>query len=222
MLIYYPSTIFIRNKYFRWYRSIVERSSGQTEYNENHHILPKSIFPEFASYEWNLSRLSYREHFLAHWLLSKCMVQNNHRMKMLNAISKMNSCPEQLDRKITSWQYDVMRKASSVMNVLRWQDDDYKERVSKRISEACSTPEERKNRSERAKERWNNPDFRSKMMRINKKSQSRPDVREDRANKTRKQWSDPVFIEQNTFTCSCGRQILGKSQLKSHQRKCKG
>lgn len=222
MLIYYPSNVFIRNKYFHWYRSIVERVSIQNEYTENHHILPKSIFPNLKDYKWNLSRLSYREHFLAHWLLSKCMVQTKHRMQMLNAISKMNSCPSQQDRKMNSWQYEIIRKASSDMNILRWKDDEYKERVTKSISEAANTPEERKARSDRAKDRWNNPEFRNKMMIINKKSQSRPAVRKDRSEKTTKQWSDPKFIEENTFVCGCGRTIFGKSQLKSHQRKCRG
>jgi hypothetical protein len=216
MLIYYPSYVFIQNKYYRWYRSIVERPSTQTEYTENHHILPASIFPELKSYKWNLSKLSYREHFLAHWLLSKCMVQTKHRMKMLNAISKMNSCPSQQDRKLTSWQYEIIRKASSDMNVLRWTNDEYTERVSKSLS----TPTERKNRSDRAKARWDNPDFRNKMKVINKKSQSRPEVREDRANKTKKQWQDPKFVEENTFICDCGRKILGKAQMKRHKMKC--
>ena len=222
MLIYYPSYIFIYNKYFRWYRSIVERQSVQNEYTEMHHILPVSIFPEFKTCKWNMSKLAYREHFLAHWLLSKCMVHTKHRIQMLNAISKMRCCPSQLDRNITSWQYDVIRKASADLNSIRWKDKEYKERVSKNIKESTNTPEERKARSERAKDRWNNPEFRTKMMAINKASQSRLDVREDRANKTKKQWSDPVFREQNTFACVCGKVVLGKGQLSRHQMSCKG
>jgi hypothetical protein len=39
------------------------------EYCENHHILPRSLFPEFVNEEWNIVRILYKDHILAHKLL---------------------------------------------------------------------------------------------------------------------------------------------------------
>lgn len=43
----------------------------------------------------------------------------------------------------------------------RWQDPEYRERVSKKIKEASNTPEQKKMRSERAKALWADPDYRA-------------------------------------------------------------
>lgn len=44
-------------------------------YTEKHHILPKSMFPEYKSlfkHKWNCIVLTPRQHYLAHWMLAKC------------------------------------------------------------------------------------------------------------------------------------------------------
>lgn len=41
---------------------------------ENHHILPKSIFPEYSDFrknKWNKIKLTYKQHFISHWMLAK-------------------------------------------------------------------------------------------------------------------------------------------------------
>lgn len=39
------------------------------DYTENHHILPKCVFPEFKNESWNIVKLSYEDHKLVHlWL----------------------------------------------------------------------------------------------------------------------------------------------------------
>lgn len=43
-------------------------------YTENHHILPKHMFPEYKNfklYPWNLIKLSARQHIIAHYILMK-------------------------------------------------------------------------------------------------------------------------------------------------------
>lgn len=63
------------NKYYKWYSNICQRAmqrniSAET-YTELHHILPKSVFPEFQKDNANLVKLTAREHFICHWLLTK-------------------------------------------------------------------------------------------------------------------------------------------------------
>ena len=38
---------------------------------ENHHILPRKLFPELKDDFNNVVRLSYKAHYLVHWLLAK-------------------------------------------------------------------------------------------------------------------------------------------------------
>ena len=70
-------------KYSKLYFRIIENSKSKHrvlrkkehknyEYFEAHHILPKSIFPEFKSFKdngWNKVLLTPREHFICHILI---------------------------------------------------------------------------------------------------------------------------------------------------------
>lgn len=63
------------SKYFIWYKNICQRAKNRVlpagTYTEIHHILPKSMFPEFKKDKENLVKLTAREHFICHWLLTK-------------------------------------------------------------------------------------------------------------------------------------------------------
>lgn len=71
-------SIFIENKYTRWYYAIIEsaRNNPPEGYTEKHHIIPKCMGgtnePE------NLVSLSARQHFICHLLLPK-MTNGKHR-----------------------------------------------------------------------------------------------------------------------------------------------
>src|SRR5258706_972857 len=63
---------FIKNKYYRWYYQIVDKARKRGvpgEYHEKHHVIPKCIGGKNDSY--NVVNLTFREHYLAHWLLTK-------------------------------------------------------------------------------------------------------------------------------------------------------
>lgn len=78
------------SKYLRWYINLIMSRKDTTEihtYHEKHHILPKSIYPEFSDlkqYPDNGIDLSAKEHFIAHLLLAK-MFFGNDRKKMCYA-----------------------------------------------------------------------------------------------------------------------------------------
>jgi hypothetical protein len=79
---------FPNSKYLRWYESIITHAKHRvnTFPIERHHILPKSIGGSNDSS--NIVKLSYREHFLCHLLLTK-MTQGTERRKMLYALWMM-------------------------------------------------------------------------------------------------------------------------------------
>jgi hypothetical protein len=62
-------------RYYTFMNSCLLKNAEITlNFFEKHHILPKSLFPEYASlakFKWNLIALTPRQHFIAHWMLWK-------------------------------------------------------------------------------------------------------------------------------------------------------
>ena len=59
----------IDGEYLRLYLEVCGRNAA-TGYYERHHVLPKSIFPEYESFSrnpWNLVNLSWEDHCIAHY-----------------------------------------------------------------------------------------------------------------------------------------------------------
>lgn len=113
MHIYAHEQVFVVNKYYKWYYTIVEQALKQKrdrskQYFESHHILPKSLFPQYSKCDWNLVLLTPREHFICHWLLIK--MTNSH--KMFKALHKMLQGHSE-HRVYSSLQYEIARKYNS-------------------------------------------------------------------------------------------------------------
>jgi len=75
--------IFIENKYTRWYYNIIANAQARNlppdVYIEKHHILPKSLGG--VNSKDNLIKLTAREHYICHLLLTK-MTEGDNRYKM--------------------------------------------------------------------------------------------------------------------------------------------
>lgn len=104
--------LFINNKYTKWYYSVVMSAKNRknTEYTERHHIIPKSL--NGSDEESNLVRLTAKEHFVCHRLLTK-MTTGLERIKMLHALGKFVQTNHLQQRIISAKQYDTARKAIS-------------------------------------------------------------------------------------------------------------
>jgi hypothetical protein len=96
----YTHTHFKSNKYFIWYCNIVDRALSSDRkklhktdtnyvYYEGHHILPKSLYPEYKTEKWNIVLLNSREHFICHLLLCKVFQNKKHTNKMKYALTAM-------------------------------------------------------------------------------------------------------------------------------------
>ena len=70
-----PHNLHYLNRYWKFIQLFFHQN--QVKHNTSyHHICPKSsdLFPEYASLKlnpWNGVHLTYRQHYIAHWLLSK-------------------------------------------------------------------------------------------------------------------------------------------------------
>ena len=98
--------------YKRLYNDIVTNAQLQERncYTETHHIVPRSLGG--ADTADNLVRLTAREHFIAHWLLSK-FTQGPDRGKMIKALSLMRADSKYQKRyktKITARVYENLRE----------------------------------------------------------------------------------------------------------------
>lgn len=80
---------FLDNKYSKWYWKLIEsaRTTQRSGYVEKHHIIPRSLGG--SNEEGNLVKLTAREHFVAHLLLTK-MTFGASKKSMCFALGMMN------------------------------------------------------------------------------------------------------------------------------------
>lgn len=110
--------MFIENKYNKWYNSLVKRCQMRgldkkcvDFYTEKHHIIPRSLGGDNS--KSNLVLLTAREHYLAHWLLTKFTIDDS-KFKMVCGFYRMtNQKTSTQQRNYTSRQYEVARKMHS-------------------------------------------------------------------------------------------------------------
>lgn len=103
--------------YEKLYYSIINNRIDNTfsGYVENHHILPKSLGGNDLPN--NLVKLSAREHFICHWLLTKMYSESSvEYKKMVLAFNMMINCKsDNQERYISSRIYEKMRLKFSLI-----------------------------------------------------------------------------------------------------------
>ena len=80
------------------------RRKGDGNYYEQHHILPKSLFPLWAKRKSNLVLLTAREHFFVHELLTKIYPSKEMKFALFAFINRPNA-----DYKIGPRTYEKLR-----------------------------------------------------------------------------------------------------------------
>lgn len=115
------STFTENKKYHSWYFAIIDRARERKldGYRERHHIIPRSFGG--SDEKTNLVDLTFREHFICHWLLTQ-MTEGDVRTRALRALNYMCNGSGVWKKKgtnyregrgiISSWRYDVARRAA--------------------------------------------------------------------------------------------------------------
>jgi hypothetical protein len=101
--------MYLQNKYTTYYFNIINKAQHRQldSYSESHHIIPKSLGGSNTSE--NLVKLTPREHFICHLLLTK-MVESTNKNKMIYALWMMNKGNSKQQRiKVTSKTYSMMK-----------------------------------------------------------------------------------------------------------------
>ena len=110
-------TMFCNNKYTRWYYQMINRAQARNlptgGYTEKHHIIPKCLGGDDSLK--NLAKLTAREHFIAHWLLTKMVVDTKQKYQMWNAFSCMlyRERPGQQRHKVSSKIFESIKTAGA-------------------------------------------------------------------------------------------------------------
>lgn len=109
------NNIFLKNKYSKVYYNII-RTAGSTPrvgYTEKHHIIPKCLGGDNS--KENLVRLSAREHFVCHLLLTRMIDDPKKLMSLRFAVAKFRQSNSKQNRYIlTSWEFEQVRIAQSL------------------------------------------------------------------------------------------------------------
>lgn len=106
--------IYLDNKYTKCYFSIVNRAKTRVLecYTEKHHIIPKSLGGDNSND--NIVKLTAREHFICHWLLTKMLSDGKEQWKMLYAFGAFLQKNKSQDRVIiTGRKYEILKRAGS-------------------------------------------------------------------------------------------------------------
>lgn len=106
--------LFLDNKYTKLYYRIVSNATirlniDETRYYETHHIIPKCM--DGGNKTENLVLLTFQEHVICHWCLTKMVSNSYYKMKLLHAFSAMaidkNSNHKRI---IPTWLIEISRK----------------------------------------------------------------------------------------------------------------
>lgn len=118
--------LFFDNKYTRWYYQIIKSATNREcgGYTEIHHIIPvcfyitnrsKGLRPGWLEGDPNttnnLVKLTAREHFVCHWLLTKMVISNPARIKMEYALSSFRRSMIRIGLPLTSIEYERLKLA---------------------------------------------------------------------------------------------------------------
>lgn len=111
--------LFINSKYTSWYFALMNsrkiRILDENEYYENHHVIPTKLGGNDVNE--NKVYLTYREHVVAHYLLTKMCRSGQNRCKMLTAFHAMvymRNQDNQRIKKILPLRYLELAKKSIV------------------------------------------------------------------------------------------------------------
>ncbi len=151
---------FTKNRYFDIYTAIIcnainsDRSKGNGAYYEKHHIIPKSMAPEYANlseHPWNGVLLTAKEHFISHRLLCK-ITTGDDRKAALGAYNMVCFHTRRATlHNPTSLQYRKAREAAALaasgprgMDVPSWSScetlDEFKMYLTKLVNDGISDP----------------------------------------------------------------------------------
>lgn len=147
--------------YFEIILNRVNNPLQEDVYGQKHHVLPKSLYPQYAKTKANIVKLTYREHYICHWLLTKIKPCR----QMINAFWRMNCCKK--DLYFNSYAYSKIRQNFIDLKKGSHLSQDTKEKMSKSLKGRKFTKEHCLKISEANKKRIVSNDTKQKISAAN-------------------------------------------------------
>jgi len=136
------SLVTTKNQHYidRYLRFIYSRKEQEENFHR-HHILPKAkdMFPQFKNsqeFPWNCIKLSYREHFIAHWILAKAFPKSSQQRAFYHMVNLLN-------RK-RSKDYEYAKKKHIELIIAITQNAGRNEKISKSLKGKPKSEEHKK------------------------------------------------------------------------------
>ena len=228
--------IFINNKYTRTYYEIIENARSRTlpddVYTERHHIIPQSFYKSRSKTGWldgdynsktNLIRLTSREHYICHRLLTK-MTEGIALYKMANAMRRFAHSPK-TKQFVNSRTYEHISKLQSKVMKGRPCSPETREKIRQgNLNRPPMTEETRRKLSEAAKRRKGfTPEGRAKVVEANKVRVWTDEQREKlRQHNLGKPNTAQKGILQEKIVCPhCGKEGGNSVMKRWHFENCK-
>jgi hypothetical protein len=110
-------------------RKLLNRSRGDGDFYEKHHIIPKSCGGDNS--KQNLVFLTFKEHFIAHLLLTK-LYEGDLKRKMYCALWMLSRTGHRnIKRTLTASQYQVCKWSQKMWGYGRVVTEETKQKISK-------------------------------------------------------------------------------------------
>lgn len=120
--------MFLNNKYTKWYNNLIKsrkiRIPDKLDYYEIHHIIPKCMGGSDS--QENLVKLTAKEHYIAHLLLTEMCIDKEYQRKMKFSLQKMMGNSSTW----SSAQYEIARKKNHEALVGRTFSEEHKRKLS--------------------------------------------------------------------------------------------
>ena len=119
-----------------------ERKSNERFY-ERHHILPKSIFPEYRNKENNIILVSPREHFVLHKILSRIYEKGSPEYHKMQAALFFMSKISIYKKSISSREFEILRITEAKESSLRQKGKSFSEEHKQHLRDAWKATSKR-------------------------------------------------------------------------------
>lgn len=160
MFIELIKSISLTNKYQKWYISICTNAKNRSNidiYFEKHHIVPKSLKLGGEKDPSNIVKLTLKEHFVCHLLLTK-MFTGTNKAKMCYAVQRMLHSKNQASRHYSIFRLMVDRgtRGSNHHNFGKTLTDSTKAKISSSLTGRKNGPQSKELKQKRVTNRKNN------------------------------------------------------------------
>lgn len=188
----------------KYLKLLLEYKIECDEYTEKHHILPRSVFPEFENEDWNIIELKYKDHVEAHLYLFKSINIRKYQRPLNWMLNQYKNREEMSNASKKGW--DNLKKDKDRYNLFCLKRSNYMKTLSSEEQTRRAnifwdniTDEEYTIFSNKMKEYWTEEKRIQKSKQMNE-HYSNPENIEKKRIEGQKRWDSMSTEDRDNFT----------------------